>query len=259
MNEFLIVYDDYKSSLARSLSNIMKIKAVPLKIEKDDVGRVRVKVELEEAKRFIYLGGFYVPYDESLTKNVLALSTLSDRGVVEAAVISPLPFHKSTKPVEISFFSQMVRTLWGAKKFITFDLVPPEKLGYFRAEAVSLSAFPFLTEYVLNKWKSATVKALDRELDAIVEAMRLRLKENGVKLLLDVEVISSDFLDEEVFRSSKEGKVLFTTHLLTEPEPILERVEELITTNLVECKKLKGLKVLDVAPAIKEYLGLLML
>jgi phosphoribosylpyrophosphate synthetase len=250
MEEFLIVYDESKEVLAKSISSIMKVKATPLKYTRDEFGRPRVKVNVGEASNFLYLGGIVPPYEPNLVKTSLALSTLADRGVVEAALISPLPYHKGNDPATIGGFRQCARVFSEIKRFITVDLLPPEKLGYFKVQSISLSAFPVLASYVRTKWGSAEVLTFDEDLRAAVEAMKVNLEEGSIKLIIDTEVWSIEPLVKRL-KNIKGDAFFFSTHFLVDPSPLRKYAKEVMTTDLVFWK---DVRMLGMAPMLVDYL-----
>ncbi len=241
MDEFTIVYDETKKSLAESLRRLMRVKAAPLQYSMDERGVPDIDIDVGFATRFVYLGGFLPPYADSFIRTATALATLSERGIIELAMLSPLPYHKGSNPRDMVGFATIARSLWHAKRFATFDVIPIEKLSFFKSQVMSLSAFPTLVDYVGQKWGKVDVLAVDEELSTIAEALALRVGGGVKKLAVDVETLRFPKVEAELF---------FSTHLLdTSP---FSSFEEVITTNLVNTQP--HTKVLDVAPVLMEYI-----
>lgn len=241
MEEFTIVYDETKEPLAESLKRLMRVRAAPLKYSLDKRGIPKIQVDIGYATRFVYLGGFIPPYSDSFLRTVIALSTLSERGIVEVALLSPMPYHKGSGPDEMAGFAAVARSLLHVRRFVTFDVIPAEKLSYFTSQAMSLSAFPILADYLTQKWGNVNVVPVDENLTTMAEALALRVGGGKKKLAVDVETFRVPKVNADLF---------FTTHLLdTAPLPSFE---EVITTNLV--KPQPYAKVIDVAPILMDYI-----
>ena len=241
MEEFTIVYDETKEQLAESLKRLMRVKAAPLQYSLDERGVPKIRADVGHATRFVYFGGFVPPYSDSFLRTVTALSTLSDRGIVELALLSPMPYHKGSGPDEMAGFAAVARSLCHVRRFVTFDVIPAEKLSYFTSQAMGLSAFPILVDYLTQKWGNVNVVPVDENLITMAEAVALRVGGGKKKLIVDVETFRIPKMEADLF---------FTTHLLdTVPFPSFE---EVITTNLVKAQPY--VKVIDVAPVLMDYI-----
>lgn len=241
MEEFVIIYDEGKEMLAESLKKLMRVRAIPLKYTTNERGMPKIQVDVGYAKKFIYMGGFIPPYAESFLKTLLAISKLSELGSIEVALLSPMPYHKGSRPDEMAGFAAVAKSLYNARRFVTFDLLPAKKLKYFNSQAISLSAFPILADYVAQRWGNVSVVPIDEELAIIAEALTLKVGGGKKKLVIDVETLRIP---------ETGGDLFFTTHLLD--TVAFTSFEEVITTNLL--KPQPNTKVLDVAPVLADYI-----
>lgn len=235
------------------------------------------------------------PVNRNIMEMLILLDALKRASAGRITVVIPFyAYSRSDKkdqprvPITARLLADLIVTA-GADRYMTFDLHAGQIQGFFSIPGDEFSAFPILSEYLVNKKiPEAVVVSADlgfakkarnfaRRLDAPLAFVEKRRIGNDPKaqaltvigdvqdknaILVDDEVDTAGTLTEAVYLLKRSGaRAVFTvcTHAILS-SPAIERlrdapIEEFICTDTVPLtpeKHLPNFKVLSIAPLLAE-------
>lgn len=154
MNQRVLVAGPASTSLADSLSKLLKLSVITVdtKIFSDGESKIRIDSKME-GKTAILVQSTYPPTDQHLMQLLMIAHHLTQDGAKVYAVIPYLAYARQDKQfldgevVSLGVVSHLIRSV-GISRVITVDIHSAEGLSLFSMPIYSVSAIPALAHYI---------------------------------------------------------------------------------------------------------------